>query len=462
MDKSKQEMQPGGHFKKEIGVFGGISILGGIMIGSGIFYLGSYVMQRTHMSMGLALLCWVIGGLVSMLGGLCFAELGACDPRAGGMRTYLSRAYHPMAGYLSGIISCFLSGPGSIAGVAIALPTALNSYFHFDDLTIKIIAVCLIIGVTAFNIIGVKQGAIMANISMVAKLVPIGLIMVCALFFGKESPDLALVPGDGSSVSFGGMIGLISFATVATLWAYDGWVNLNSVAEEVRDPGRNLPLSIIGAIGGITALYTLFNYAIYRVLPHAEVVSLIESGELYLGTVVANRILGSIGGLVVTAAMLFAMFSSLHSMILTFSRVYYSMAADDMFFASFKRLHPKFNVPVASLVLQAAISILFVCWRSLNDLTSLVVFAGQILTVMCISAVFAYRKKFPDMDRPYKAWGYPVTVVLAILANVGLMINSFIEDPSIALISVAILGAGAVSYLYFARKKAASGASGKE
>lgn len=456
MEKTTKQLTESGEFKKEIGVFGGISILGGIMIGSGIFYLGSYVMQRTHMSMGLSILCWVIGGLVSMLGGLCFAELGACDPRAGGMRTYLSRAYHPMAGYLSGIISCFLSGPGSIAGVAIALPTALNSYFQFDELTIKIIAVVLIAGVTAFNIIGVKQGAIMANISMIAKLVPIALIMICALLFGKESPDMSLVPGDGTTVSIGGMIGMISFATVATLWAYDGWVNLNSVAEEVRNPGRNLPLSIIGAIGGITVLYALFNYAIYRVIPHAEVVSLINNGELYLGTVVANRILGSAGGLLVTAAMLFAMFSSLHSMILTFSRVYYSMAEDDMFFAVFKKLHPKFNVPVAALILQAAISILFVCWRSLNDLTSLVVFAGQILTVMCISAVFAYRKKFPDMKRPYKAWGYPVTVVLAVLANVGLMINSFIEDPSIALISVAIMGLGAVSYIYFHRKKHSS------
>ena len=440
-------------FKKEIGVFGGINILGGIMIGSGIFYLGSYVMQRTHMSMGLSILCWVIGGLVSLLGGLCFAELGACDPRAGGMRVYLTRAYHPIIGYLSGIISCFLSGPGSIAGVAIALPTALNGYFHFSDMTIKIFAVTLIVGVTLINLYGVKQGAAVADISMIAKLVPIALIMVCALLFGKEKPDMALAPGDGSSVTLSGMLGMISFAVVATLWAYDGWVNLNSVAEEVKNPGRNLPLSIIGAIGGITVLYALFNYSIYRVLPHHEVVAMIESGDLYLGTEVAKRILGGGGGAVVTAAMILAMFSSLNGMILTFSRVYYSMAQDDMFFDSFKTLHPRYKVPTASLWLQMVISILFVCLRSLNELTSLVVFAGQILTVMCISAVFAYRRKFPDMVRPYKAWGYPVTIVLAILANVGLMINSFIEDPMIAIISVAILALGALSYIYFYHKK---------
>lgn len=115
-------------FKKEIGVFGGISIIGGIMIGSGIFYLGSYVLERTDMSMGLALLCWVIGGLVSILGGLCFAELGACDSRAGGMVVYMNRAYHPSVGYSFGFTSWVISGSGSIAALAIALPTALANF----------------------------------------------------------------------------------------------------------------------------------------------------------------------------------------------------------------------------------------------------------------------------------------------------------------------------------------------
>ena len=115
-------------FKKEIGVFGGISIIGGIMIGSGIFYLGSYVLERTGMSMGLALLCWVIGGLVSILGGLCFAELGACDSRAGGMVVYMNRAYHPSVGYSFGFTSWVISGSGSIAALAIALPTALANF----------------------------------------------------------------------------------------------------------------------------------------------------------------------------------------------------------------------------------------------------------------------------------------------------------------------------------------------
>lgn len=143
-------------FKKEIGVFGGISIIGGIMIGSGIFYLGSYVLERTGMSMGLALLCWVIGGLVSILGGLCFAELGACDSRAGGMVVYMNRAYHPSVGYSFGFTSWVISGSGSIAALAIALPTALANFFHLSDMATKIIAIILIIALTAYNCFGIK------------------------------------------------------------------------------------------------------------------------------------------------------------------------------------------------------------------------------------------------------------------------------------------------------------------
>lgn len=182
-------------FKKEIGVFGGISIIGGIMIGSGIFYLGSYVLERTDMSMGLALLCWVIGGLVSILGGLCFAELGACDSRAGGMVVYMNRAYHPSVGYSFGFTSWVISGSGSIAALAIALPTALANFFHLSDMATKIIAIILIIALTAYNCFGIKLGSILQNVSMVAKCIPIAIILFAGLILGKEHPDLSLDSG---------------------------------------------------------------------------------------------------------------------------------------------------------------------------------------------------------------------------------------------------------------------------
>lgn len=437
--------------KKEIGVFGGISIIGGIMIGSGIFYLGSYVLQRTNMSMGLALLCWVVGGIVSILGGLCFAELGACDPKSGGMVVYLNKAYHPAVGYSFGFTSWLISGSGSIAALAIALPTAMRNFTDLSDTAVKVVAIVLIVGLTAYNCLGIKLGSILQNVSMVAKMIPIVIILLAGLFLGKQSPDLSLVP-EGTEVSFGSMLAMIAFATVATLWAYEGWTNLNPVAEEMKNPGRDLPRALIIGIGAITVLYTLFNFAIYRVLPHDQVVSMIEADNLYLGTEVAKSIFGNAGGGLILATQLIAIFGSLNGMIIAFPRYYYEMALDGHFFKNHAKLHPKYAVPHVALISQAVISIVLVLLKSLDELTSLVVFAGMVYNVLVILAVIIYRKKFPDMERPYKAWGYPVTVILAVILFGALMINTLVEDPKTALLGLAVPIMGVLVWWIFDRK----------
>lgn len=434
-------------FKKEIGVFGGISIIGGIMIGSGIFYLGSYVLERTDMSMGLALLCWVIGGLVSILGGLCFAELGACDSRAGGMVVYMNRAYHPSVGYSFGFTSWVISGSGSIAALAIALPTALANFFHLSDMATKIIAIILIIALTAYNCFGIKLGSTLQNVSMVAKCIPIAIILFAGLILGKEHPDLSLVP-EGTDPTFGGMIGMIAFATVATLWAYEGWTNLNPVAEEMKNPGRDLPKALILGIGVITVIYALFNFAIYKVLPADQVVSSIESGDIYLGTQVADKLFGGAGGGLILATQLIAIFGSLNGMIIAFPRYYYDMAAEKHFFKNHAKLN-KFGVPQVALISQAVISCILVMLRSLDELTSLVVFAGMLYNVLVIAAVVVYRKKFPDLKRPYKAWGYPVTVVIAIILFFALMINTLVEDPKTAITGLIVPVMGLILWKIF-------------
>ena len=434
-------------FKKEIGVFGGISIIGGIMIGSGIFYLGSYVLERTDMSMGLALLCWVIGGLVSILGGLCFAELGACDSRAGGMVVYMNRAYHPSVGYSFGFTSWVISGSGSIAALAIALPTALANFFHLSDMATKIIAIILIIALTAYNCFGIKLGSILQNVSMVAKCIPIAIILFAGLILGKEHPDLSLVP-EGTDPTFGGMIGMIAFATVATLWAYEGWANLNPVAEEMKNPGKDLPKALILGIGVITVIYALFNFAIYKVLPADQVVSSIESGDIYLGTQVADKLFGGAGGGLILATQLIAIFGSLNGMIIAFPRYYYDMAAEKHFFKNHAKLN-KFGVPQMALISQAVISCILVMLRSLDELTSLVVFAGMLYNVLVIAAVVVYRKKFPDLKRPYKAWGYPVTVVIAIILFFALMINTLVEDPKTAITGLIVPVMGLILWKIF-------------
>nr|WP_315024793.1 amino acid permease [uncultured Aminipila sp.] len=437
-------------FKREIGVFGGVSIIGGIMIGSGIFYLGSYVIERTAMNLGLALICWVIGGMISIMGGLCYAELGAAMPRAGGRALYLNEAYHPVVGFLAGFTDWLIGGPGSVAAIAIALPTALKSFIDISDLGIKVFAIVLIIGLTIYNCLGVKKASALQNVSMVAKLIPIIVIMVTALFCGTVTPDLSLHSAiESASTGTGNIFTMIAFAVVATLWAYEGWTNLNTVAEEVKNPRKNLPLALLVGIGGITILYTLFNYSIFRVLTHEEIQAMITSGNFYLGTAVAQKVLGSTGAVVVTVGMVLAMFGSLNGLILAQPRMYYAMAEEGHFFKSYKKLHPKYRVPTTAIIVQGVISIILVMMRNLDQLTTLVVFTAMIFNLLTILAVPVCRKRFPQIERPYKVWAYPVSVIITALIFFGLLINTFFDDPTSAIVgfSVPLIGIG--FYMYF-------------
>ena len=299
-----KDKHSGGSFKRVIGLFGGISLVAGMVIGSGVYYLGSTVLERTNMHMGTALLCWIIGGAVSILGGLCFAELGAAMPVAGGMTTYLSKAYGPVFGFINGFCGFLLTASGSIAALAMAAVTAFNGIVPMSDMTIKIIAILIIIFFTALNLRGVRFGSMVQNFSMVVRLIPLVLVIILGLALGNEQPDLSIsFNADGSSVGISGAISTIAFATFASLWAYEGWTNLNTVAEEMRNPKRDLPLAIIISVGFITLTYTLFNLAIYKVIPSEEVVSMIESGNLYLGNETINRLMGSAGYWIVLIGM---------------------------------------------------------------------------------------------------------------------------------------------------------------
>ena len=441
-------------FKREIGVFGGISIIGGIMIGSGIFYLGSYVLQRTGMNSGLALICWVIAGVVSLVAGLCYAELGTAMPKAGGRVIYLNEAFHPVVGFMAGFTDWLIGGPGSIAAVSIALMNVSKSFFNMDDFGIKIAAIILIIGATIYNLVGVRVASTVQSLSMVAKLVPIAIVMLVALFVGKVTPDLSIesasVYSNQNNVS---IVSMIAIAIVAALWAYEGWSNLNTVAEEIKNPKKNLTIAIIIGIGGVTVLYTLFNFAIMKVLPHEKIVEMINNNDLYLGTVVAKTVLGNAGGVIVSIGMIFAMFGTMNGMVLAQPRMYYAMAEEGHFFKSFKKLHPKYKVPTIPIIVQCIFSVVLVLLRNLDQLTNLVVISGMIFNVLVILALPILRHKYPDIERPYKVWLYPLSVIIVSLIFIGLLIQGVIEDPINGSLGLLVPAAGAIVYFVFDKNK---------
>lgn len=239
--------------RREIGLFGGISVLGGIMIGSGIFYIGGIVLARCEMSLGLALLVWLVGGLITLMSGVCYAELGAMLPKAGGSYVYLREAYGERTAFVSGFSNFILSSSASIAALAVAFAGALSTVVPMGSITQKIVAVGTVVLLSLINIRGIRMGAAVQNVFMVLKLLPIGLIMVAGLFFGTETPDLLAMPETMPSAT--SLLPVIAFAVVATLWAYEGWHNLNSIAEEIKNPRRNIPLAIMLSIVGVTFPY---------------------------------------------------------------------------------------------------------------------------------------------------------------------------------------------------------------
>jgi APA family basic amino acid/polyamine antiporter len=449
----------GSGFHKEIGLFGGISLVAGMTIGSGIYYLGSYVLQRADMSIGMAILCWIIGGIVSILGGLCFAELGASMPVAGGMTVYLSKAYNPAVGFINGFSLLFINGSGSIAALSIAFVTAFNVIIPMSGITVKVVAILVIILFTALNYRGVKVASMFQNFTMVARVIPLILIIILGLTMGKETVNLNILPVD-SSLNISEIITMIAFATFASLWAYEGWTNLNTVAEEMKNPKKDLPLSIIISLTFITIVYTVFNYAIYKVLPMNEIVSMIQSDNIYLGSEVASRLMGSLGFYIVLIGMSVGIIGTINGDVLTFPRTYYAMAKEGYCPKSFGQLHPKYGIPHVAALVQAVIAIILVMMRNLEQLTGLVIFASAALNMLAVGAVLVFRKKYPNLERPYKVWGGIPTVIITIILFSILLINEFVSNPVNSLIGLIVPAIGFIVYFYFKKKNFGADYSG--
>ena len=446
---SNKNKNSGSKLRKELGLFSGVSLVAGMTIGSGIYYLGSYVLERTNMSMGMALVCWLVGGLISIMGGLCFAELGAEMPVTGGLTTYLAKAYHPMLGFINGFAGFLLICSGSIAALSIAAVTQFAEIFNFSDLTVKILAIAIILIFTALNLRGVKFGAAFQNFSMVVRVIPLALVIIVGIFFGTQTPDLSPSTAfGGESASFIDVVKLISFATFASLWAYEGWTNLNTVAGEMKKPRRDIPLAIILSMGGITLIYTLFNLAIYRIIPANEVNSLIAGGNLYLGTETVGRILGSVGKWVVLVGMFIGIIGTVNGDCLVFPRTYYAMAKGGFFFKSMGDLNDK-GVPANATLASSAMAIILVCFNTLQSLTDWLITVSALINLLAIIAVLVFRFRFPDMERPYKVWGGIPVIVLTAICFMVLLVNNFVEDPATSLKGLIIIAICVPMYFVF-------------
>lgn len=435
--------------KKEIGLFGGVSILLGIMVGSGIFFIGSYVLYRLEMSLGLALLAWVIGGIITLFSGLTYAELGAMYPETGGYYVYLREGYGRPVAFLSGFMNFMLTSSGSIAALSFAFAFILSFIVPLNTLQMKLIAAFVIVLLSGLNFFGVKTGERVQKLFLIAKLIPIVGLMVMGLFLGKEPVDLSLTPTN--PVSMMKLLSMIGLGVIATFWAYEGWTNLNTVTGEMKNVKRNLPLALLIAAISATVLYTLFNYAIFRVLGQANIIDQLTNpagANIYLGTASAMTMIGNIGQTFVIVTMLIAVFGAVNGVILVFPRVYYAMSKDGLFLPAFSSVHPKYHTPYIAIIGSGIMGIVLLIF-DLESLITMVAFGGLIFNTLIFFSLFIFRYKYPQKARPYRVWGYPFVPLFAIISMLVLLYVTFTQDIQSALIGSAVVLLGLPFYYLF-------------
>lgn len=413
---------------------------GGI-IGSGIFMVPATVAMLTGSS-SLFFMVWIAGGIVSLFGALSVAELGAAMPRAGGQYVYLSEAYGPVWGYLYGWSAVAVINTASIAAVGVAFSEYLRFFFPITDISIKGIAVATIVLLTIINILDVKSGARFQNVFTISKLGAIfGIIILGLVMEGGSNQNL--IPFF-SNQSFTELVGPLGLAMVSVLWTFDGWIFITYVAGEVKNPGRNIPLSLIFCMLIVVSIYLLLNYVLIYTLGFTGM-----NGSDLVVSDAAFVFLGNKGAAIVTLIILISLIGANNGFVLTSARINYAMAKDKLFFHQASQIHPRFKSPANALIIQCVWACLLTFTGTFNQLITYIIFASWIFYGMSAGAVIILRNKKPDMERPYKTPVYPWIPIIFILFAIFLTINTIMEAPRDAAIGAGIILAGLPMYYYW-------------
>ena len=414
--------------------------VGGI-IGSGIFMVPATVAFFTG-STSLFFLVWILGGIVSLFGALSVAELGAAMPRAGGQYVYLNEAYGPLWGYLYGWSAVAVINTASIAAVGVAFSEYLGFFFPISDASIKGIAVGIIVLLTIINIVDVKSGAWFQNLFTLSKLGAIfGIILLGLVMEGGTNQNLSPIFSDKPFI---GLIGPLGLAMVSVLWTFDGWIFITYVAGEVKNPGRNIPLSLIFCMLIVVSVYLLLNYVLLFTLGFTGM----NGSELVVSDA-ASVFLGNKGAAVVTIIILISLIGANNGFVLSSARINYAMARDKLFFNQAAQIHSRFKSPANALIIQCVWACLLTFTGTFNQLITYIIFTSWIFYGMSAGAVIILRKKKPDMDRPYKTPVYPWIPIIFIFFAIFLTINTIMEAPRDAAIGAGIILAGLPLYYYW-------------
>lgn len=454
-------------YRRDLGLFESVSIVVGRIIGSGIFRTPGPIMALVSCT-SLFGLVWIIGGIVTIFHAVCYAELVAMMPRSGGPYVYLKTAYGPVVAFLRGWAMFFVSETGAIAAVALVFAEYGNEIWKifygtpFSHVSEILIAVSIIWVLTAINLFGVFLSGVFQNAFSIAKVAAIGIIIGISFTAGGSFGHFT-DPFLPTQFSWATVLA-VGAALRLSFFAFSGWEGATYVAEEVKNPRRNLPLSLFFGIAGVMVLYIGTNAAYLYQLP---VRAIAESRGVAADAMTAA--IGGAGGILISAAVMISAFGNVSSQVLVKARSWQAMARDGLFFDRLGRLHGKYRTPNNALIAQAA-------WASVILLGMLSVYClfdipsgtsyetiiaffsatGTIFNIMTIYSIFLFRKRYPDVRRPYRAWLYPYSIVIVLVLLAAYLVVTLITAFLPSMLGLALMSSGMI--YYYRKMKSVKGA----
>ncbi len=435
---------------RDLGASHAASIVIGVVIGSGIFLVPAEMMQAAG-SARIVFLAWIVGGVFSFCGAVTYAQLGAMKPQAGGEYVYIRDAYGPLPGFLSAWTWTIVVKPSSLAAISTGIVRVLGSFSSLSFLILpgghltvagKFVAILFVAFVSFLNYVGVRRAGNFQLVFTLLKIVAILAISAVA-FAAHGSWSHFAGHFEGATSGLNGFV----LALAAALWAFDGWSDLNMVAEEVRSPEKNIPRAMLGGFGVIAALYLLVSVAVQFALPAAAV----GKSASPMSDAVRNSPLGTAAVVLVSVAIVVSLTTSLNGIAMSGARMAFAVARDGRFLRSFAKVHPKYHTPYAAVVFQAALSGTFlVIGGNFRQLFTLALFSEWLSYVAASSALFVFRLRGNRGETGTKVWEYPVAPALFIVASGALLYYTFRSNLAYSIVGSLVILAGIPMYYAFA------------
>jgi APA family basic amino acid/polyamine antiporter len=437
---------PGGRTElaRQLSLTDSIAIVAGCMIGGGIFLVPNLV-ARSLPSMSMIMTVWLLAGGVSLTGALACAELGAAFPATGGQYVFLREAYGTAAAFLCGWSLFTVARSAQVAWLAVVFSIYVGYFVPLGSYS-KPLSVAVLALFTWVNYRGVKLGAMVQNSFTLAKSVGILVIVAGALLLGGHTAQNVATPG-AHSLS-GNALSSFGVALIACLMSYDGWVQLSFVAGEIRNPQRNVLRALTYGTLLVAALYLLANLAYMRVLP----ISAIAASE-HVGADAAASVFGAAGGKVVSLLILISVLGTLNGCFMTSPRVYFAQAADGLFFRRFAEIHPVNGTPGFAILAQGLWSAVLILSGTYESLIDYALFGIWVFYGLMIAAVIVLRRTRPDLPRPYRMWGYPLTPLAFLAITLWFLINMLMTRPGASFASLGLMLTGVPAYFLWHRRR---------